>query len=176
MTETVARLDPTVTFDHITFTIPTKGLFAQNGALTVGKIDKFYNAMGQLVFTQGIPDASAPYDGPIMLDYNIGAKTEATITLSVGLYTFDPKELSAQSTNAEWAQYGGELLAANINGTQPVQNPQPMDVFDYKLAIESQRVSYIAVRDSVQIPRFAKDPMFSFVFNNNEVAIFQVKK
>ena len=52
----------------------------------------------------------------------------------------------------------------------------PLDVFNYQQALIDQKVSYVAVRDSDSIPRFAKDPLFSLVFINNEVAIFQVRK
>jgi hypothetical protein len=37
-------------------------------------------------------------------------------------------------------------------------------------------ISYIACRDSEIIPKFSKDPTFSLVFINNDVAIFMVKK
>ena len=36
-------------------------------------------------------------------------------------------------------------------------------------------VSYIACRDPEMQPKFVRDPTFSLVFINNEVAIFKVK-
>lgn len=50
----------------------------------------------------------------------------------------------------------------------------PLEIFDYRQAIANMNVSYIAIRDDSQITRFAKDPLFSLVFINKEVAIFQI--
>ncbi len=47
--------------------------------------------------------------------------------------------------------------------------------FDYTIEIENKTVSYVAVRDSELIPKFANDPAFSLVFINDYVAIFAVK-
>ncbi|MGD0451879.1 MAG: hypothetical protein ABSA79_12610 [Candidatus Bathyarchaeia archaeon] len=52
----------------------------------------------------------------------------------------------------------------------------PLDIFDYRQAIANLNASYIAIRDNSQIARFAKDPLFSLVFINEEVAIFQIHK
>jgi hypothetical protein len=51
----------------------------------------------------------------------------------------------------------------------------PLDIFDYKKTLVDWNVSYIAVRDSEIIPKFAGDPAFSLLFINDEVAVFIVK-
>jgi hypothetical protein len=50
-----------------------------------------------------------------------------------------------------------------------------LNVFDYRKALNDWNISYIACRDSALLPKFAKDPAFSLVFINDEVAIFQVR-
>ena len=179
VTDTVTNVDPTVTFDHVKYTMPTKGQFIEDNGSTVGQIDKFYDVQGQIIFTQGTPlarNVSSYGQGPLELDYNLGAKNAAQMTFSVGLYEFKPeKGLTLQSPDSDWMAFGKTMLDSYFsNYTQSVNKPAPMDVFDYKTGLSSQNVSYIAVRDSEQIPRFARDPLFSLVFINNEVAIFQV--
>ncbi|HTY75263.1 MAG TPA: hypothetical protein VMD05_06830 [Candidatus Nanoarchaeia archaeon] len=179
MTETIASIDPTVTFDHVIFTMPTKGQFIEDGGSSVAQIDKYYNVQGQIIFTQGTPEArnvSSYGQGPLELDYNLGAKNAVQLALSVGLYEFKPaKGLTLQSSDSDWMTFGRTLMTDyEANYTKSVSNPMPMDVFNYQEGLASQNVSYVAVRDSEQLPRFAKDPMFSLVFINNEVAIFKV--
>lgn len=179
VTDTIASIDPNVTFDHVTFTMPTKGQFVEDNGSTVGQIDKFYDVQGQIIFTQGTPlarNVSSYGQGPLELDYNLGAKSAAQMAFSIGLYEFKPEQgLTLQSPDSDWMAFGKTMLNAYFsNYTQSVSNPAPMDIFDYKTGLSSQNVSYVAVRDSEQIPRFAKDPLFSLVFINNEVAIFQV--
>jgi hypothetical protein len=179
VTANIMSVDPTVTFDHVKFTMPTKGQFVEGNGSTIGQIDKFYAVQGQIIFTQGTPlalNVSSYGQGPLQLDYNLGAKNGANISFSVGLYEFEPeKGLTLQSPDSDWIAFGKTMLTAfAANYTQSVNNPAPMDVFNYQEGLISQNVSYVAVRDSEQIPRFAKDPLFSLVFINDEVAIFQV--
>jgi hypothetical protein len=61
---------------------------------------------------------------------------------------------------------------------QTAQDPvsdEKIEVFDYRQALVDWNVSYIAVRDSEIIPKFAGDPAFSLLFINDEVAVFIVK-
>jgi hypothetical protein len=181
VTETITSVDSTATFDHVKFTMPTKGQFVEGDGSTLGLIDKFYNVQGQIIFNQGIPfasNASAYGQGPLELDYNLGAQNQAQMAFSVGLYEFKPdKGLTLKSPDSDWIALGKTMLADNKeNYTQPVNNPALMDVFDYQKGLADQNVSYIAVRYAEQIPRFAKDPFYSLVFINDEVAIFQVHK
>ena len=49
-----------------------------------------------------------------------------------------------------------------------------MQVFNYRLEMQSYNVSYIACRNLEMYPKFLRDPSFSLVFINSEVAIFKV--
>jgi len=47
--------------------------------------------------------------------------------------------------------------------------------FNYQAELKINNISYVAVRDSEMIMKFANDPTFSLVFINNEVSIFKVR-
>ena len=71
-----------------------------------------------------------------------------------------------------------DLMANNLVSYQKKGqvDDMPLDVFDYRQAVNYWNISYIACRDSELIPKFANDPAFSLVFINDEVAIFMVKR
>jgi hypothetical protein len=177
MTETLASIDPTVTFDEVSFTIPTKGTFVQNinGSL-VGQFNKYSNVAGQIIFTQSQPTLSS-LNGYLILDYNLAAKTSANMSFAIGVYEFKPASgLILSSPDKDWNDFYLNLLNENSQTYTTSVSSLPLDVFDYRQALAAQNVSYVAVRDSEQIPRFAKDPTFSLVFINNDVAIFRVNR
>jgi len=142
----------------------------------VGQFDQFKDVAGQIIFTES-PPALSSLNGYLVLDYNLAAKTTAGMSFSVGVYEYklDPK-LTAVSPVKDWNDFYVNLLDENAQNYTTHVSDLPLDVFDYHQALADQHVSYVAVRDSEQIPRFAKDPAFSLVFINNEVAIFQVHK
>jgi hypothetical protein len=181
MTETIASIDSTVTFDEVSFTLPTKGTFAQYGnGSTVGEFDQFAQVAGQIIFTESQP-ASSWLKGYLIMDYDLAAKTDANMSFSVGLYQFklSDSNLTAYSPEEDLKESYVKMLYENAQKyTQPVFpiSTLPMDIFDYRQAIADQGIDYIALRDSDAIPRFAKDPLFNLVFINSDVAIFQVKK
>jgi hypothetical protein len=58
------------------------------------------------------------------------------------------------------------------------QTPLPADFkewFDYRVAIQTNNVSYIVCRVAEMQPKFLQDPAFSLVFINSEIGIFKVK-
>ena len=50
----------------------------------------------------------------------------------------------------------------------------PLDVFNYRQAIANLNISYVVLRDFSQFARLEKDPLFSLVYMNQEVAIFRI--
>ncbi|MFA5366021.1 MAG: hypothetical protein WC325_12635, partial [Candidatus Bathyarchaeia archaeon] len=81
-----------------------------------------------------------------------------------------------EAPEEEWTAYDQNLLAKNTRTFREQVEDLGLDIFNYRQALVDYNISYIAVRDVEAIPRFAKDPLFSLVFINNEVAIFQVHK
>jgi hypothetical protein len=187
MTEILTSDDPAVTLSYIEFTMPTKGTCVQvDSGATVGMFEKYvylggqtFFVAGQIVFPQEQPETIDSNNvGYLKMTYNLGTKSRWETTFSLGVYQYEPdSSLKPDSPENQWNQlYMEQLVSHDANYTAKVANPQPMDVFDYRQALIDQEVSYVAVRDSEQIPRFAKDPFFSLVFINNDVAIFRVNR
>ncbi len=179
MTIVVIANDPTVTFDHVRFTLPTKGsYFLAEDLKTVGQFDKYMKVAGQVIFTKAMPTCS-DLNGYLLMDYNLATQTAAEMKFSVGVYPFEPNpELTLKSPAGEWTEYYRRLLVDFVGNYTVSQGDVPLEweAFDYQQAIANHSVAYVVVRDVEQIPRFAKDPTFSLVFINNDVAIFQVRK
>lgn len=186
MTQTLTTDNPTVTFDGIAFTMPTKGTYAQigNGSI-VGEFDNYIYlggppvfVAGQIIFTEGQPFVT-DLTGYLVMDYNLAAKSNATVAFSLGVYQYEPSEELKRTplTDVTWNELYEKLLSDHAgNYTEQEDSDLPIDVFDYRQALSEQKVSYIALRDPEQIPRLAKDPNFSLVFINDEVSIFRVRK
>ena len=185
MTVILATDDSSVTFDGVSFTMPTKGVYAQIGnSSVVGQFDNYIYlggpsvfVAGQIVFTEGQPFVT-PLNGYLIMDYNLAAKSDAKMSLSLGVYQYEPDSTLKRTplTDDSWEEFYQQLLADHAGNYTAKISDLPMDIFDYRQALSAQNVSYIVMRDPEQIPRLAKDPAFSLVFINNEVAIFQVHK
>jgi hypothetical protein len=68
------------------------------------------------------------------------------------------------------------LIAQNTqNYNKPTVN-LPLGVFNYQVAMEKWNISYVAIRGSELVPRFAEDQSFSLVFKNSEVSVFRVNR
>jgi len=166
-----------VSLDWVRFILHTKG-FSVEGPNTVALIDKNMKVAGQLVFNKGQLETPNIYtsENPSCLElfYNLNGRTQAQIDFSVGLYQFELPDLGRSATYQ--ANYYQELVANNTVTYMDKVADLPLDVFNYQQGLVDQKISYVAVRGSESIPRFAKDPQFSLVFINSDVAIFQVRK
>ncbi len=180
MTETIESDHPTVSLDEVRFILHTKGTFVQGENTTFGLIDTNMNVAGQLILTEGQPEiADLTKENPscVELWYPLGGNSRAELKFSVGVYQFKPDpKLTKDPTDKAWIENYQQLLANNTAIYMNKEGNLPLDIFNYSQALLNYNISYIAVRDVEAIPRFAKDPLFSLVFINNEVAIFQVHK
>jgi hypothetical protein len=162
-------------FNKVDFFIPTKGVSVKNqtGSI-VGQFDNFMNAAGEIIFYEPQPIVNElNLNGYIVLDYQLYTKSEARISYSVGVYEYDPGNLTTLSSADQWNRFYTQTLKNNTDAMTKFPG-MSMDVFDYTVALREQHVSYVVVRDSEQIPRFSRDPLFSLVFINDNVAIFRV--
>ena len=181
-----SRVDFTVTantqgisFDTVRFLLHTKGFYVpgeNDTDTTLAFVDVYYKVVGQIIFTQGQPETKVfTVENPSALEmtYNLDGNASAELNFYAGVYEYnanpDPKLTKQQQIG-----FYQNLMTNHTESYQDVISDLPLDVFDYHQAIEAQGVSYIAVRDSEQFPRFGKDPFFSLVFINDKVAIFQV--
>jgi hypothetical protein len=144
---------------------------------TVALLDEGVKALGQLIFTKEQPVMEIiNNDNPCILSllYNLQGETKGDIQISVSAYsvTDDPQ---IYQDHAKKADFFNTIITGNLNSSQEPISDASLDVFDYQKAVSDWNISYIACRDSEIIPKFAKDPTFSLVFINNDVAIFMVK-
>ncbi len=166
MSVTLNSVAEGVSLDSIDFVLHTKGPGIQVGN-TVALIDPYVNVCGQLIFNESQPSIvrTLTSENPSCLElmYNLQGKSETNIQLFVGVYQFT---LTPDTST----------LLANVKTCLDKVSDMPLNVFDYRSAIESWNISYIVLRDPESIPRFSNDPMFSLVFINKAVAIFKVNR
>ncbi len=104
------------------------------------------------------------------LSYNLQGNATSKISFFVGLSQFNSQSDSNQTN------YWSNLVDNNTKTYLDKTSNQPLNCFDYQTAIKNWNISYIAMRDFTQIPRFSDDPMFTLVFKNSQVAIYKVTK
>jgi hypothetical protein len=181
MSETIQSTASAVTFDQIRYILHTTGerVTGANDSV-VSYVDRNMKVIGQLVFIGEQPQAPRKItsENPAGLEivYNLNGTSSVEMKFIVGISEYESNP-EASLTEGETKAYFTNLVRG-ITDTYNTVYPDylSLDVFNYRLAINSQGVSYIALRDSDAIPRFAKDPLFNLVFINSDVAIFQVKK
>lgn len=161
-----------VTLRWVSFIFETKGEFVNGGNTvnTVGYFDEGGKVLAQLIFAKEQPKFVE--GGPELL-YTLldKSKTEFEIWVSVFSVPKTMTTLKDPQTLADIAQ----VMKYNVDSYQTRVKGPELDVFDYRKALADWNVSYIAVRDSEIIPKFASDPHFNLLFINEEVAIFLVK-
>ena len=104
------------------------------------------------------------------------------LTFSAGAYEYDEtldRDLSPVQKSDIYQSLVYNHTEAFLKNIQIDKNPgssSSLEVFDYRSELAFWNISYVALRDLGQLSRFSKDPTFSLVFINNEVAIFRVRK
>ena len=168
-----------VSLDWVQVFVNCKGEVIQTiGNSTVALLDEGVKALGQLIFTKEQPTMEIiNNDNPCILSllYNLQGETKGDIQISVSAYSVSDDPQIYQDP-AKKADFFNTIITGNLNPSQESISDTSLNVFDYQKAVYDWDISYIACRDSEVIPKFAKDPTFSLVFINNDVAIFMVKK
>ena len=114
----------------------------------------------------------------LWLSYNLQGESSGNIQLFASAFSVSdkPEFYQNQATKAKFINgVLSDNLQSYLNPNQNGNQDLDIDVFDYRNALSDWNVSYVAVRDSEIIPKFARDPAFSLLFINDEVAIFIVK-
>jgi hypothetical protein len=179
MTITIESTVNGVSLDWLDFTVNSKGKVQALQNNTIALLDEGVKAFSQLIFNKEDPnvDLINP-DNPCIfaLDYNLQGKGKVEIQMAVSAYSVSDN-LEIYQSQEKKDKYFNDIITSNLNSYQK-QNPDSLslDVFNYQKAVYDWKISYIACRDSEVIPKFAKDPAFSLVFINDEVAIFMVKR
>jgi hypothetical protein len=175
MTITIESAVNGVSLDWLDFTVNSKGKVQALQNNTIALLDEGVKAFSQLIFNKEQPnvDLVNPENPCIFaLDYNLQGRAKVEIQMAVSAYSVsdDPEIYQSQERKT---QYFNDIITTNLNSYQEqIPDSPSLDVFDYQKAMNNWNISYIACRDSEIIPKFAKDPVFSLVFINDEVAIF----
>ncbi len=177
LTMSIASSSPDVTFVSLRFTLHTIGteIQAENGT-SLGFFNTWDKVAGQLIFAEGQPfmtGSNFDTTGICELTYGLNAKSFTELNLYAGVYHYDANAGSDLNRQQQLYYYQGIMSQHAQTKTNKVTD-LPLDVFNYHQALAAYNVSYVALRDIGQIPRFAKDPTFSLVFINYDVAIFKV--
>jgi hypothetical protein len=158
---------------EVIFTLESKGEPIDYDS-TVGFYDEGAKVLGQLIFAEAQPIFNE--GGPTLI-YNFSKNSKAELELWASAFSVSNALTTLDDPKTE--TFLGRLIKGNLASYQKVPNDVAgfpnIDVFDYKKALADWNVSYIAVRDSEILPKFASDPAFSLLFINNDVAIFLVK-
>ena len=162
-----------VAVDEVVFTLQSKGESIDYGR-TVGFYDEGAKVLGQLIFAEAQPTFHE--DGPTLI-YNFSKNSKAELELWASAFSVSNALTTLDDPKTEAGLSG--LIENNLASYQKVPDNLAefpnIDVFDYQKALADWNVSFIAVRDSEILPKFASDPAFSLLFINNDVAIFLVK-
>jgi len=158
-----------VTLRWVSYIFQTKGEPIDKGN-TVGYFDEGGKVLGQLIFTKGQPKFHK--SGPELL-YSFA--TGSKVNLELWASAFSVSDSLATHEDPRLGDVMEDNLASYQKQPDNGANSADIDVFDYKQALTDWNISYIAVRNSEIIPKFARDPAFNLLFINDEVAIFIVK-
>ncbi len=174
-----ATVDSTITgisLNYLTFQVESKGTIIQLSDNTVAWIDQGVKAFGQLIFYGNKPDVSQTLNNPppynVNVQYSLNGSSHAKIEFSATTYSVTDN-LQFYTDQATIDNYFAPIIAANMAPQQLLGN-LPITTFDYQTALKQYSISYIANRNTELNPKFAKDPKFSLVFINSEVAFFKV--
>ena len=169
----------------VIYRLETKGVQVSFQGPTVAFLDEGAKVLGQLVFVESQPLQPGP---ELLYTLNGKGKTEIQLWASVFSISDDPAIYADQELKASFLD---GIISGNVGSYQTKEKApdsqetedrplvvfdRSLAVFDYRAALFEWDVSYVAVRDLVLMPKFVKDPAFSLVFINDEVAVFKVKR
>jgi hypothetical protein len=178
MTTTIGTTVPDVSLNLLFITIESKGYqISYPDSHTVCMMDEGVKAFGQLIFNVNQPAVEVRSNvSPRLIDlqYSLEGKSQAQLQISASAYSVTDdvqfyKDLETVSTHF------APMIASSLNSGQTPADIEFEQTFDYQAEIQNYSVSYIVCRNSEMLPKFLKDPSFSLVFINNEVAIFKFK-
>ena len=179
LTSTVDSSVPGVSLDWVDINVQSMGTqIPYNDNSTIGMLDEGVKTFGQLIFNTKTYRQSVLPGVParIHLEYRLNGDSRGEIQISTSAYSADNNpNIYSDLTKKE--AFFAKIMSINLGPQLPDPAKDWIQVFNYRKDMQSNDVSYVACRlpeFSVIYPKFLKDPMFSLVFINAEVAIFRV--
>jgi hypothetical protein len=169
MTETLSSNNQSVNFGCLSFKAQTRGNLALGNGDFATLDDPSVNVAGQLIFPKTMPTVRNASRDSFEINYNLTPNSNAEVSFYVSVFEYPA--LNSQEATQTGLQ---EKFIANTKSYTQKSGDAPLDVLDYRQALEKLNVSYVALRDFSQQERFANDPIFTLEYVNEEVAIFRV--
>jgi hypothetical protein len=177
LTSTVDTSFPGVSLELVDISVQSKGTqIPYNDDNTIGMLDEGVKTFGQIIFTTKPSIQKIVPGSPTMinLEYRLNGESQGKIEISASAYSAD-NDPAIYSNEARKDLFFGSVMTANLEPQTPDYTKEWRQVFNYQLSMQYYDVSYIACRVPEMYPKFLKDPSFSLVFINSEIAIFKVK-
>jgi hypothetical protein len=171
-----------VTFYNLTINVQSKGNQTwYNNNRTLGMFDEPVKVLGQLIFNKNQPSTKVEdttvqnvTQRRVNLQYIFEDQKSVEIQISASAYSVSDDLKIYNNETAKNSFLSNQMtLNLNSNGTAN-HSADWAQVFNYRLELQNYNVSYIACRNVEMYLKFEKDPLFSLVFNNDEVEIFKV--
>ncbi len=176
LTTTIDTTSPGVSLNLLLMNVESKGYqVAFPDIRTVCMMDEGVKAFGQLIFDVNQPKVNVQMVSPQLIDlqYNLENKSQTQLQISASAYSVTD-DLQYYKDPTTVSNYFAPMIANNLNANQTPSDTLFKQTFDYLAEIRNHSVSYIACRVPEMYPKFLRDPAFSLVFINTEVAIFKV--
>jgi hypothetical protein len=182
------------TTDNVTFSELTTHLEASAKPIgsknnTIGFLAESVKAFGQIIFNKNIPGFNRNFPGyteklgttDVELTYSLDDVSQAEIEMSATTYSVTDKQDLYSNAAAKDAFFSKQIdsnLQPETRSSLPLPEP-----FNYASELKTNGLDYVVIPSYYEKDckadmklKFANDPLFSLVFINNEVAIFEVKK
>ncbi|MCL5949196.1 MAG: hypothetical protein M1490_01800, partial [Candidatus Bathyarchaeota archaeon] len=176
LTTTIDSTVPGVSLDWVDIDVQSKGKqIPYSDDSTIGMLDEGVKVFGQLIFNTKPYSQSVLTGSPaiVKMQYCLNGESQGKIEISASAYSAD-NDPSIYSSETRKDNFFTGLMAANLGPQTPDDTKDWIQVFNYRLDMKGYDVSYIACRVPEMYPKFLRDPAFSLVFINTEVAIFKV--
>jgi hypothetical protein len=174
ITSSLSSLRSDVAIDWVDIKVEAKEAYIPYyEKVTAAFVDVGTKSFGQLIFSTK-PANNTVDDAKMQLTYSLEGKSQAQIEILATAYSESNIETYYSSPEARVAYFTPILVANLANALEPIQEVVQLEVFNYSVELQTRSVTYIACRDAEVNEKFRKDPLFSLVFINEEVAIFKV--
>ena len=182
VTQSIQSDNPAVTLNTLQLRLTTKGTvppIIAGDHSTIGLVDTSMKTIGQLIFPSKqsqhyyILTPKGSQYSPIDIYYPLDARTNE-FSYAMGVYQYTDQQAADFTFEELVKQNTQTYLTEKQSYVPPPKAETNFYVFDYQKALTAWNISYVALRDFEQLPKFVKDPAYSLVFINAEVAIFKV--
>jgi hypothetical protein len=177
LTSTISSTVPSVSLLWDNIDVQSKGTqIPYDDKNTIALIDVGVKTFGQLIFNVNQPNVTTKVVDPRLIDleYQFQNLSYGQIQILASAYSGDNNP-DIYKNSESISKYFDPIIVANLNSSQIPAAVDFKEWFDYRAAMQTNNVSYLVCRDTEMQPKFLRDPDFSLVFINSEIAIFKVK-